>query len=127
MYVESSLLSYTTGKLITQFHAGNERLQEMMKQMVEQRGGRVCAMDDRYMPPPISLDGLLSPKINLRAFRYCIDNGCMIAWTGMLMLNSGITTEMKNTWCTQRYAEFTSIPSHSKLNPSHNPHLWFFF
>jgi len=25
----------------------NERLQEMMKQMVEQRGGRVCAMDDR--------------------------------------------------------------------------------
>ncbi len=30
---------------------GNERLQEMMKQMVEQRGGRVCAMDDRFASP----------------------------------------------------------------------------
>jgi len=59
----------------------NERLQEMMKQMVEQRGGRVCAMDDRY----------------------CIDNGAMIAWTGMLMFKSGITTPMEDTWCTQRY------------------------
>lgn len=26
----------------------NERLQEMMKQMVEERGGTLCATDDRY-------------------------------------------------------------------------------
>jgi hypothetical protein len=28
----------------------------------------------------------------------------MIAWTGMLMFKSGITTPMEDTWCTQRYA-----------------------
>lgn len=40
----------------------NERLQEMMGLMVKQRGGRLCAMDERY----------------------CIDNGAMIAQTGLL-------------------------------------------
>ena len=34
----------------------------MMKIMVEERGGSVCAMDDRY----------------------CIDNGAMIAYAGLL-------------------------------------------
>lgn len=34
-----------------------------MSQMAEQRGGRVCTMDDRF----------------------CIDNGAMIAWAGLLM------------------------------------------
>lgn len=34
----------------------NKRLQEMMAQMVEERGGSVCAMDHRY----------------------CIDNGAMV-------------------------------------------------
>ncbi|KAL6068394.1 putative tRNA N6-adenosine threonylcarbamoyltransferase [Balamuthia mandrillaris] len=59
----------------------NERLQEMMGQMVAERGGRVCGMDDRY----------------------CIDNGAMIAWTGLLQHQSGQTTPLEDTWCTQRY------------------------
>lgn len=42
--------------------ACNERLQEMMKIMAEERGGKVCAMDERY----------------------CIDNGAMIAYAGLL-------------------------------------------
>ena len=40
--------------------ACNVRLQEMMQTMANERGGSVCAMDDRY----------------------CIDNGAMIAYTG---------------------------------------------
>lgn len=38
----------------------NERLQEMMGEMVKERGGRVGHMDERY----------------------CIDNGAMIAYAG---------------------------------------------
>eukprot|EP01114_Cavostelium_apophysatum_P022518 TRINITY_DN8177_c0_g1_i1.p1 TRINITY_DN8177_c0_g1~~TRINITY_DN8177_c0_g1_i1.p1 ORF type:complete len:346 (-),score=50.41 TRINITY_DN8177_c0_g1_i1:17-1024(-) len=59
----------------------NERLQEMMREMVEERNGTLCATDDRY----------------------CIDNGAMIAWTGLLMFKHGITTPLEDTWCTQRY------------------------
>eukprot|EP00002_Diphylleia_rotans_P033336 TRINITY_DN7074_c0_g1_i1.p1 TRINITY_DN7074_c0_g1~~TRINITY_DN7074_c0_g1_i1.p1 ORF type:complete len:342 (-),score=74.26 TRINITY_DN7074_c0_g1_i1:194-1219(-) len=59
----------------------NERLQEMMKQMVEQRGGSVCAMDDRY----------------------CIDNGAMIAHAGMLLHLHGQDTDLKDATCTQRF------------------------
>jgi N6-L-threonylcarbamoyladenine synthase len=40
----------------------NVRLQEMMAIMAKERGGSVCAMDDRY----------------------CIDNGAMIAYAGLL-------------------------------------------
>ena len=40
----------------------NVRLQQMMDCMAKQRGGSVCAMDDRY----------------------CIDNGAMIAYAGVL-------------------------------------------
>ena len=40
----------------------NKRLQQMMAQMTEARGGSVCAMDERY----------------------CIDNGAMIAYAGVL-------------------------------------------
>lgn len=40
----------------------NVRLQKMMQQMCEQRGASVCAMDDRY----------------------CVDNGAMIAYAGVL-------------------------------------------
>lgn len=39
----------------------NLRLQEMMSLMLDERNGALCAMDDRY----------------------CIDNGAMIAYTGM--------------------------------------------
>ena len=40
----------------------NVRLQQMMGIMAKERGGSVCAMDDRY----------------------CIDNGAMIAYAGLL-------------------------------------------
>nr|WCZ58444.1 tRNA N6-adenosine threonylcarbamoyltransferase [Paratrimastix eleionoma] len=59
----------------------NLRLQEMMKAMVEQRGGKLCAMDDRF----------------------CIDNGAMIAYTGLLAFLNGQTTSLQQTTCTQRY------------------------
>eukprot|EP01111_Echinosteliopsis_oligospora_P014633 TRINITY_DN5548_c0_g1_i1.p1 TRINITY_DN5548_c0_g1~~TRINITY_DN5548_c0_g1_i1.p1 ORF type:complete len:336 (-),score=86.50 TRINITY_DN5548_c0_g1_i1:14-1021(-) len=59
----------------------NERLQQMIAQMVGQRDGNVFAMDDRY----------------------CIDNGAMIAWTGLIMYKHGHRTPISDTWCTQRY------------------------
>ena len=40
----------------------NLRLQQMMQIMASERGGSVCTMDDRY----------------------CIDNGAMIAWPGLI-------------------------------------------
>jgi N6-L-threonylcarbamoyladenine synthase len=58
----------------------NEHLQDMMRIMLEERGGSLCATDDRY----------------------CIDNGAMIAWTGLLMLQHGPPTPLEDTWCTQR-------------------------
>lgn len=60
---------------------GNLRLQEMMKQMLDERGGTLYAMDDRY----------------------CIDNGAMIAWTGMLALKHNIVPPLSECWCTQRF------------------------
>jgi N6-L-threonylcarbamoyladenine synthase len=59
----------------------NKRLQEMMVLMAEARNGKVCAMDHRY----------------------CIDNGAMIAQAGILALQFGETTEIEDSWCTQRF------------------------
>lgn len=59
----------------------NKRLQEMMGEMVKERGGRVCAMDQRY----------------------CIDNGTMIAQAGVLSYLYNGPTELKDTVCSQRY------------------------
>ena len=59
----------------------NKRLQEMMAAMVKERGGSLCAMDHRY----------------------CIDNGAMIAQAGILALQFGERTPLKDTWCTQRF------------------------
>ena len=59
----------------------NARLQAMMAQMAAQRGGRLHATDDRY----------------------CIDNGAMIAWTGLLMFRRGHTTPLAQATCTQRF------------------------
>ncbi|KAH7824754.1 putative glycoprotease M22 family protein [Monocercomonoides exilis] len=61
--------------------ACNERLHEMMKQMIEQRGGRVCAMDERY----------------------CIDNGAMIAHTGLLAFPFGLFEDVEQTITRQRF------------------------
>eukprot|EP00742_Colponemidia_sp_Colp-10_P004802 GILJ01005123.1.p1 GENE.GILJ01005123.1~~GILJ01005123.1.p1 ORF type:complete len:336 (+),score=49.33 GILJ01005123.1:41-1048(+) len=59
----------------------NERLQEMMRQMTSERGGTVCHMDDRY----------------------CIDNGAMIAYTGLIQFKHGYITPLEETTVTQRF------------------------
>jgi len=59
----------------------NERLQEMMKIMCDERSAILYATDERF----------------------CIDNGVMIAHTGTLMHNSGYKTLWEDTFCTQRF------------------------
>ncbi|KAK6914549.1 Gcp-like domain, partial [Dillenia turbinata] len=59
----------------------NERLQEMMRVMCSERGGRLFATDDRY----------------------CIDNGAMIAYTGLLAYAHGQTTPLEESTFTQRF------------------------
>ncbi|KAF2077736.1 hypothetical protein CYY_000983 [Polysphondylium violaceum] len=59
----------------------NERLQQMINQMVSQRDGKSFAIDERY----------------------CIDNGAMIAWAGYLMYKDGVTTPLDETTTTQRF------------------------
>lgn len=62
----------------------NERLQEMMRIMAEERGATLCATDERY----------------------CIDNGAMIAHTGALMYESGFRpdeSDWKTTSIRQRF------------------------
>ena len=59
----------------------NIRLQEMMTQMCKERGASVCAMDDRY----------------------CIDNGAMIAYAGLLEFQCGRETKFEDTFFTQRF------------------------
>ena len=61
----------------------NLRLQEMMGIMASERGATVCATDDRY----------------------CIDNGAMIAYTGLVeyLANSKTGTEWQDTFFTQRF------------------------
>eukprot|EP00267_Zea_mays_P047517 XP_020399987.1 tRNA N6-adenosine threonylcarbamoyltransferase [Zea mays] len=59
----------------------NKRLQEMMKIMCSERGGRLFATDDRY----------------------CIDNGAMIAYTGLLAYAHGMTTPLEESTFTQRF------------------------
>lgn len=60
----------------------NERLQEMMKLMIEDRkNGQIFATDERF----------------------CIDNGIMIAHAGLLAYRMGQTQELANTVCSQRF------------------------
>lgn len=59
----------------------NVRLQEMMNIMVEERGGVLYSTDDRY----------------------CIDNGAMIAWPGLLAYKQGDVTLLDDATCTQRF------------------------
>ena len=53
----------------------------MMAQMMKERDGKVFDMD----------------------YRYCIDNGAMIAQAGIFAYMKGIETNIKDTWCTQRF------------------------
>ena len=60
----------------------NQRLQQMMQQMVQERpGGKVSSMDHRY----------------------CIDNGAMIGQAGIFALQYGHVTPLEDSGCTQRY------------------------
>lgn len=59
----------------------NERLQEMMRIMCSERGGRLFATDDRY----------------------CVDNGAMIAYTGLLEFAHGASTSLEDSTFTQRF------------------------
>ncbi|KAG9031905.1 putative tRNA threonylcarbamoyladenosine biosynthesis protein kae1 [Tulasnella sp. JGI-2019a] len=59
----------------------NERLQQMMGVMAQERGGSVFATDERY----------------------CIDNGIMIAQAGLLAYRMGQRTPIQETTCTQRF------------------------
>eukprot|EP01061_Rhynchopus_euleeides_P020440 TRINITY_DN3323_c0_g1_i1.p2 TRINITY_DN3323_c0_g1~~TRINITY_DN3323_c0_g1_i1.p2 ORF type:complete len:371 (+),score=160.64 TRINITY_DN3323_c0_g1_i1:186-1298(+) len=60
----------------------NLRLQEMIANMAAERGGKPCGMDDRY----------------------CIDNGAMIAYTGLLQFKHGnVVTPLDESTVTQRY------------------------
>ncbi|MCD6410870.1 MAG: bifunctional N(6)-L-threonylcarbamoyladenine synthase/serine/threonine protein kinase [Thermoplasmata archaeon] len=61
--------------------ASNERLREMIKKMAEERGAK-------FFVPEKSL---------------CIDNGAMIAWTGLLMYRCGITTKVEDSFIDQRF------------------------
>ncbi|ESL05701.1 O-sialoglycoprotein endopeptidase [Trypanosoma rangeli SC58] len=59
----------------------NLRLQEMMREMAKSRGGQCYDMDARY----------------------CIDNGCMIAYAGLLEYTAGGFTPLPNATITQRF------------------------
>ncbi|KAJ8752496.1 hypothetical protein K2173_004784 [Erythroxylum novogranatense] len=59
----------------------NERLQEMMRIMCGERGGTLYATDERY----------------------CIDNGAMIAYTGLIAFAHGYTTPLEDSTFTQRF------------------------
>jgi len=59
----------------------NERLQEMMGIMAEERGSKVFATDERF----------------------CIDNGIMIAQAGLLSYRTGFETAVEDSTCTQRF------------------------
>lgn len=59
----------------------NERVQEMMGLMARERGGSVYATDERF----------------------CIDNGIMIAHAGLLAYETGFTTSLDESTCTQRF------------------------
>ena len=59
----------------------NKRLQRMMADMCAQRGAQLSAMDHRY----------------------CIDNGAMIAYAGLLEFIAGKTTPLDEAYVTQRF------------------------
>jgi len=59
----------------------NQRLQEMMGVMAQERGGKVFATDERF----------------------CIDNGIMIAQAGLLSFRMGYKTPLSESTCTQRF------------------------
>ena len=43
------------------------------------------------------------PRASATLDRYCIDNGAMIAYAGVLAFGEGQVTKMEDTTCTQRF------------------------
>ncbi|MCJ2520517.1 MAG: bifunctional N(6)-L-threonylcarbamoyladenine synthase/serine/threonine protein kinase [Candidatus Thermoplasmatota archaeon] len=69
--------------------ACNSRLQEMVSTMAEERGA------DMTVPPP----------------EFCVDNGAMIAWTGLLMHRSGVRMGIEDTMVEQNMrTDSTEVP-----------------
>jgi N6-L-threonylcarbamoyladenine synthase len=92
----------------------NERLQQMMQQMIDDRqwkqqvNGNNDKNSDTKGNESIRMDTYderngTNGKVCGMDHRYCIDNGAMIAFVGLLSLQYGHITNMKDTWCTQRY------------------------
>lgn len=81
--VTERAMAYTnsTEALIVGGVGCNRRLQEMMETMVSQRNGSVHCTDERF----------------------CIDNGLMIAHTGLLMHKSGCSFSFGELQCQQRF------------------------
>lgn len=61
--------------------ASNRRLRDMVKTMAKERGAKFFV-----------------PRDDL-----CIDNGAMIAWTGLLMYRSGVETKIEESFIEQRF------------------------
>ncbi len=61
--------------------ARNRRLQEMVREMAEQRGAKM------YVPPG----------------EYCVDNGAMIAYLGLLYLKHGYSMKIEETQVIQKF------------------------
>jgi tRNA A37 threonylcarbamoyltransferase TsaD len=61
--------------------ARNRRLQEMVDRMAADRGAKM------FVPPG----------------ELCIDNGAMIAWTGLLMHRAGVRMSIEDTVVDQRF------------------------
>lgn len=80
--------------------SGNERLQQMMGVMAQERGGQVFATDERSMIS-FGLKGWHTQfSYNIR---FCIDNGIMIAQAGLLSYRMGYRTPLAESTCTQRW------------------------
>lgn len=105
----------------------NERLQAMMRVMAQERGGTLYATGGRHgaglrlpgeearlrfawgcwsdgggigsAPTPGPHSQPESPPDD----RYCIDNGAMIAWPGLLAFKQGLVTPLREATCTQRF------------------------
>ncbi len=61
--------------------ASNSRLRQMLEQMCEEHGAKF------FVPPK----------------EFCVDNGAMIAWTGILAYRHGIRTEVEESLVRQRW------------------------
>lgn len=79
----------------------------MMGIMAKERGGAVFATDERLL---LSVLPSILFKTDFR-FRFCIDNGIMIAHAGLLSYRMGYTTPIEEAVITQRFDFLLNISS----------------